>query len=896
MNAFGERRDPEVWRQAGDIFEAALLLPDLQRRRYIERATAGDGELGQRVLAMLEANAQEFLERPICKLGEECDGLRSADLRRVGPFELLRPLGRGGMGEVFLARQRDPVNRLVALKVVRQDLGKGLVRRFLAESSLLAQIEHPNVARLYDAGNDGGTPYLVMELVDGPTLLEHSRREGLSVLQRVELFRQVCAGVQAAHAKLLIHRDLKPANILVASDGTAKLLDFGVAQLLDPQTGAARRPRAGSGFLTPRYASPEQLQGLALDTRSDVYSLGVVLHELLVGESPYGSSCENRRELENAVCQDFRRPAGLGEDLDSILLRALAKDPAQRYNSVEALSEDLRRWQALLPVAARPPSILYRARKFLLRHRMGVTASAAGALLLLSFAFLHWARLAQHAREMDRQRARAEEVSGLLVEMLSTVGGSGLQDSRVEAGDLLSAGIRQIGATKAQEPAVQASLLHTIGRVFHRLGRDREAEESLLRSLKLHRSARVISPEDLADTLELLGRVQRELGKLNLAGVPLEEALEIRRPLQGRRPDRLADVLQELGILSWDRLDFTRAESFFREALSIRQQSNAEDPSRLHHGIFLLARVTGDSRLLDQAAQWLASEVEAQRALLGPGHPQVAQTLIDLGDLASRRGDRHRAEVLFAQAHQLLEEALGGDHPLTDRCLRLWASALAWIGRYEEAESLFRATLSTARKHLPEDHPEILFSLHNLAVVVSHQGKFEQAHGLFQQALAGVRRRFPENPCKAGPTLFSLARHFHHRGLLAEAEAAFRQAEESCRDRADEESFLPTALGLAFLRFDQGRIEEAQRRILAELARVEDPGAVDGALLAEAEGLAGACSAALGPTREGVLRMQVARDLLRRQRGETYPVVLWLDERIRLEGSRLLAEGSRRPA
>lgn len=388
--------DAERWREVDRVFEAALDRPPGERTAFLEAACAGDLALHREVERLLAADAREavFLDRP----ADEVSGLmvgESAEQRCLGPYRLLRAIGCGGMGTVFLAmRDDEQYERLVAVKILRSGLeDTELRRRFLAERQILARLEHPNIARLYDGGStEDGRPYLVMELIEGLPIDEYCDRHRLTIDQRLALFLRICSAVQYTHQNLLVHRDIKPANILVTSQGEPKLLDFGIAKLLEPQAAADFRTRSGMRVMTPSYASPEQMKGEAITTASDVYSLGVLLHELLSGRSPYPAEGGTEKPStallrsgkpspEEIAAARGSRPAALRRrlvgDLDTIVLMALREEPARRYESVARLSSDLERHLQHLPISARPNTLGYRTRKLVRRYR---AALAAGGL------------------------------------------------------------------------------------------------------------------------------------------------------------------------------------------------------------------------------------------------------------------------------------------------------------------------------------------------------------------------------------------------------------------------------------------------------------------------------------------------------------------------------------
>ncbi|MEM7355361.1 MAG: serine/threonine-protein kinase, partial [Acidobacteriota bacterium] len=421
---------PERWQKIQALFEQTLERGVPDRRAFLEQACGDDTALRDEVASLLTADQQAGSFMSEHSVGLDLDSPPEGEAwigRNIGPYKILRPIGHGGMSTVFLAaRDDDEYRGQVAIKVTRRGPGSADLRqRFLRERQILADLNHPNIAQLHDAGTTSeGIPYFVMELVDGVSILEFCDRQRLPIAARLELFLEVCNAVQAAHRSLIVHRDIKPANLLITSDGRPKLLDFGIAKPLDPATLAEslEATRTWQRPMTLAYASPEQIRGKSLSTATDVYSLGVVLYELLTGRHPHRSSTDTLSDLEGAILQrPPQRPSTAIEpvggppidpaedrpdadeigrrrnvnphqlqrqlrgDLDNIVLMALRKDPARRYSSVEQMAEDLRRYQDGLPVVARPSSLGYRSRKFVGRNKLAVGTAALIVLLVLGF-------------------------------------------------------------------------------------------------------------------------------------------------------------------------------------------------------------------------------------------------------------------------------------------------------------------------------------------------------------------------------------------------------------------------------------------------------------------------------------------------------------------------------
>ena len=519
------------------IVLAAHELEDDVRAAHLEAACAGDPALRAEVESLLAHEpAPASIVRSGALAGEIGGALREAfedatalpTPDRIGPYHLLEPLGEGGMGQVFRAEQSEPIRRVVALKLIRRGLdSREFIRRFEAERQILARLEHPGIARLIDGGlTSHGVPWFTMEYVDGVPIDRHCDEHTLSVAERVQLMRAVCSAVQYAHRNLIVHRDLKPGNILVTPEGTPKLLDFGIAKVLDPEAeaaqaaGAAPLTRPDSRLLTPAYAAPEQVRNEPVTTATDVYSLGVILYELLCGRRPYTVTGGSAHELQEAIltaepappsaavrawvasgetpdsAESVTRAAAarraeparlrreLAGDLDTICLKALRKEPERRYSSADQLEADLRRYVEGLPVLARRDTLGYRAGKFVRRHRSGVTAAAAVVLLVAAIVSAYTARLREQRDRAHEARDASDAVTEFLSGMLRAPDPSERgRDVTVLA--VLDSASRKIGTEFATRPVIAARLEIAVGRAYHGLGRYDAARDHLERAAQL---------------------------------------------------------------------------------------------------------------------------------------------------------------------------------------------------------------------------------------------------------------------------------------------------------------------------------------------------------------------------------------------------------------------------
>ena len=672
----------------------------------------------------------------------------------IGPYRLLRQVGEGGMGEVWLAEQLRPVRRQVALKLSKAGMDTArVVARCEAERQALAVMEHPAIAHVFDAGvTPEGRPYFVMEYVGGETITRYCSRQRLSTRHRIELLLQVCEGVQHAHQKGIIHRDLKPSNVLVTlQDGSPvpKIIDFGVAKATtQPLTERPLFTELGVLIGTPEYMSPEQaeMSGLDIDTRTDVYSLGAILYELLTGVLPFEAKALREQgldEIRKTIREvDPPRPsarvmtrAGLLDtsqaqrpdvsrlahelrgDLDWITMKALEKDRTRRYGSVSDLAADLRRHLDNQPVLASPPSVVYRTGKFVRRHRVGVAAAAAVVALLIAFAATMAIQTRRVAQQRDRalaaERRSAEEaelarqVSTFLVDLFKVSDPSEARGNQVTAREILDKGADRIVKELKDQPAVQARLMDTMGYVY------------------------------------------QSLGLYSRAGPLLESALASRRATLGGEHAEVAASMHHVGELMYARGERDGAERLFREALAIQRKALGHENLAVTEtqnslGIALRPKETPEATA--EAEQLYRAALATRRKLLGNEHMAVAQNLVNLAMLLyANKRDYAEAERLFREALDLNRRLLGEEHPEVSTNLNNLALVLRDQARYAEAEPLLRQVLAMDRRLYGEDHPMVGVVLNNLANLLQRKGDYAGAESLYREAIAVKRRTFPEN-------------------------------------------------------------------------------------------------------------------------------------------------------
>jgi serine/threonine-protein kinase len=811
-----------------DVFEEALELTRDQRGAWLSGRCAGDAELRAEVEALLAAHdvASGILERRPALPASALDAEPLRD-RRIGPYRVVRELGRGGMGVVYLAERVDgEYRRQVAIKLLRNSPdAEELHRRFLAERQILASLNHANIAQLLDGGTtEGELPYLVMEYVDGLPITTYCDRHRLDLPERLRLFIDVCRAVNSAHQNLVIHRDIKPGNILVTAAGQVKLLDFGIAKLLNASTGGSPLPHTHTAFrvMTPDYASPEQVRGEPLTTGSDVYALGVVLYELLAGRRPYQIRTGAMRELQELVCErEPERPSTwakrssppdddgpvtpaavatsrgtsperlqrmLEGDLDAIAMMALRKEPRRRYGSAELLAEDVGRYLDGLPVCARHPSRAYNLGKFLRRHRTAAGLGAIAAMSLIASTAVAVEQTATARRERDRATTALAQSRQALRESDETTNFlAGLFDVNVPApgnarrgstDELMARGMGQADQLK-NRPLMQARMLDGMGRVFNNAGRLAEATRAYEQSLALRRSNGAEESAESAVTMLHMANTLRLLGRYQDADSAAWRALRISQNVNGPDDPATADAWQMLSMLAVYDSDVHASEEYARRSLDIRIAAFGADDPRIAFSLEMLGGA------LQRLHRYAEGEASMRRALVlyerekGPNDPSLIVPLFRLSEaVANGRED------------------------------------------YAEAIALMERGLVIAKGAFGEAHPRTAYTIAQLAELESRRGNFVKADQLSRQAVSIFERALGRGDVTVADAYVDRSRVLARAGLWNEAETALRIAEDvdsKVLGRAHP-AYANVLAGLCDTHYQLGRLDLAEAECLNAMA------------------------------------------------------------------------------
>jgi len=784
---------PEQWQQVKELFHDAAVLAPEARNAFLQRQCGNDASMLGELQLLLKAHdeAEQFIEQPALVSASEILSTSEKDSwtnRRVGHYRVLREIGRGGMGLVLLAiRADDQFKKRVAIKLIKRGMDtEDILRRFRNERQILASLEHPHIARLLDGGmTEDGLPYLVMEYIEGEPLDKYADEHRLSISQRLQLFRTVCAAVQHAHQNLVVHRDLKPSNILITTEGEPKLLDFGIAKLLNPElTAQSIAPTATFiRLMTPEYASPEQIRGKSITTVSDVYSLGVLLYRLLTGHAPYHFTSHSPQEIERLVCETEPEkpstaisrieeivtdngatkttPEAVGEarheqpdalrrrlrgDLDNIVLKALRKEPERRYASAAQLSEDISRYMNGLPVSARKDTFAYRTSKFIGRNKVGVAAAAVVLLaILIGLTASIW-----QARVARRERDKAEATNGFLQAMLSASSPtSTLRKSKsdVTVRDILDEASRRLAAADLSgQPEVKAELQRIIGISYESLGQYDLAGQNLTSALEAQTK---IYGEDSLETLKtsvVLAQLWATKGDYAKADNFYQQSIPILRAEQKKgtiHADYLMAALYEFALTRRVQGNSKQAEVLLRESLALSPQASPDQKNVLGVTEAVLALTLADQGKFDEAGKMIRAKLALIRQQPGEDVSglSLCTNLTILGGILMEKGEYAEAEENLREAEAIYRKVFDPSYmPLGDN-LRIQAQVLYAEHNYAEAEAKINEALEIYRKSSGRGYINYPTALIVQGSIYSQTNRTTEAEKMLREAV-GIRSEY----------------------------------------------------------------------------------------------------------------------------------------------------------
>ena len=825
---------PERYEQVRELFLAVRAKSLAERVEFLTQACGGDYALRAEVESLLESNADadSFLQEPILGNGfgalspesliaNEDGGrmpappggsgrVRSPYLpHAIGQYEIFDVLGEGGMGIVYRARQENP-RRTVALKVIKPGGdSRHMRKRFEYEGQVLGWLQHPGIAQIFEAGTaetiGGPRPFFAMELIQGRPLTEYVRSLRLGVRLRLELMVKVCDAVHHAHQKGVIHRDLKPGNILVDENGQPKVLDFGVARATDADIRTATlQTDVGQLVGTLAYMSPEQMGADSgrLDTRSDVYSLGVICYELLTGRVPHDISRKTIPQAARLIGEED--PPSLGAldrslrgDVDTIVTKALEKDKDRRYQSASDLAEDIRRHLADQPIAARAATTVYQLRKFARRNKalvagLGIAfAALSGGLVQVTLErnrAVAAERLAEQRRgEAETQRVAAEQQAAIARaineflndDLLAAAGPLRTPDRQITVREVLDAASKNIAGKFTDQPETEASIRNTLGRTYEHLGEYDAAKVHLTEALRLYRESRGDQDLNTFNAMEELALVFRRQAAYEEAEELFRESLEGKRELLGDAHLETAIAMNDLATLYHTQGRHAEAERLYLESLSVRRQLFGENHPETAACVCNLANLYQVLGRYDEAERLHVGAWATRKQALGEEHVDTLMSMNSLAKVYNSKDEPDRAERLWRGVLEVRRRTLGEGHPDTLKTMNNLAVLYLKVGRYEEAERMSSAVLDAQRAVLGEQHPHVLVSIYNLADVYLQMGRLEQAAAMFEEAIVGSRSSLPDGHWYTGVFLSKFGDCLNRLGRFAESETALIAAHQN---------------------------------------------------------------------------------------------------------------------
>jgi serine/threonine-protein kinase len=780
--------DAARWEQLQAIFLRTADLPALAQRAVLDAACGSDETLKTAVLELLEADARSggAVDGELAEVaGEILDSPWSlspaSDM--FGPYRIIEMIKEGGMGVVYLAERSD-VGQRVAIKVLRDAwVSPSRRARFAIEQRTLARLSHPSIARLYDVDTlDDGTPFFVMEYVDGVPITEHCRVRGSSVAERLALVRGVCAAVQYAHRQLIIHRDLKPSNVLVTADGEVKLIDFGISKEIDAPDGSADQTQI-CRMMTPRYAAPEQRRGEEIGVFTDVYALGMMLYELLAGSLPpeppaavgLPSVAPPAPSLEGSK-QPWGQPlaASAWADLDVLCATALHDDIGRRYATVDALIRDIDHYTNREPLDARPDGWRYRAGKFISRHAAAVAATIAAIGVIAGLVGFYTFRLADARDAAVAEAVRAQRIQQFMLSLFDAGDPEVAPASEMKVLTLVDRGVQEARALD-RDPAIQAALFETLGSVYVGLAQFDRADR-LLNQAAAERRRLTARPGDVADSLVSLGLSKLAQAKFSEAERLINEGLQVAAGGLPRNHPTVARATAAFGKALEAQGAYARAIPILENAVRLYTAGKSA-PLEASAAMTELANTHFYAGHLDQAEALNRQVLEMDRRLRGTGHPHVADDLLNLAAIESSRSRYGEAERLDREAVGILTAWYGTDHPETASAMTILAQALTYQRQLEEASTLLRRALATQERVYGSSHPRVGFVLNELGNVFMQQQAFDQAEAAFGRSLAVNRAAYPDGRhFRIGVALSNLGGAIMARGDDARAEPLLRES------------------------------------------------------------------------------------------------------------------------
>jgi eukaryotic-like serine/threonine-protein kinase len=834
--------DQARWEKVQSLFHDAAALPESERLPYLRSVCNGDEGLLVEVLSLLEEDSHgaSLLDRDVSDIAGRVfdDPIDSLPFREFGPYRIEKRLGEGGMAVVYLAKRKD-LGSLVAIKILRDAwLSPARRERFVAEQRTLAQLNHPSIARLYDADTSpDGTPFFVMEYVEGAPLTRYCHDHHCSTTERLQLFRAVCEAVLYAHQCGVIHRDLKPSNILVREDGTVRLLDFGISKHVENFGESVEQTVTGLRLMTPAYASLEQIRGERVGIHTDVYSLGVILYELLCGRLPFDlSGCtpaqvekiitEHEGQKPSAVVRKAVPPRTRGADvlatsksawadLDVLCLTAMHKDSRRRYQSVEALLRDIDHYLKAEPLEARPDTFSYRLEKFVARNRRAVAATAILTISIFALVVFFAVRLAKSRDAALAEAARAQRIQAFMSNLFEGGDAAAGPADNLRVITLLDRGVQE-AQSLSDEPGVQAQLYETLGTIYEKLGKLDQADSLLQSAFDKRKAFYGSESTEVADSMIALGQLRSEQGRMDDADHLIHQGLEMDQRLLSPDDATVAKAKTAYGKLLAQRGSYDQAILLLDGAVSATSTPGAV-PSDLEASTAALADAHYSAGHYKQADSLYRQLLVMDRNLYGPSHPNVARDLGNLGSVQQDLGYYSEAEKFEREALAISEGYYGKENPRVASDLTMLGRALLYQKKYDQAESSLQQALAIQEKAFGSIHPDVADTLNELGNVASMRDNYDEAGADFSRVADIYRQVYGDHHYFVAIALSNVAYNYLNERDYRRAELLFRDVVRRFTETLSADNvntgIARIKLGRTLLR--QNRFSEAQQETMA---------------------------------------------------------------------------------
>ena len=802
--------DSDQWQKIGIIFEEALKLAEPERTEFILNACGDDSGMLSEVRSLIEADTNV----PSVLKGQASDAMNIQPRKNyegeiIGNYKIIRQIAEGGMGSVFLAERADgQFEHKVALKLIKPGMNSSeIIKRFQFERQILARLQHPNIARLLDGGlTEDGLPYFTMEYVEGDNIDVYCNENNLSVNERLKLFVKVCHAIQYAHQNLVIHRDLKPSNIIVKKDGTVKLLDFGIAKVFteDDSYEQSALTRTGLFVMTPEYASPEQIRGGAITTSTDIYSLGLILYQLITGEKAYEIKTQSPLELEKVIChtepakpssaikslqvKDKIKAEKIGRahktgldklikivsgDLDNICLTALRKEQERRYSSAEQFLQDIENYLEGRPVTARQSTIYYRTNKFIIRHKIAVISAFSIILIGATLTTFYFLQLKKERDKAQIEAQKAEQVSEFLKNIFKLSDPYEARGETITARELLDKGAQKINQELSGQPDIKATMLSLIGGVYSNLGLFDKSEILLKKALDIRNKFNSNNLEK-AKSLRDLGQLYTYKGEYSKADTLLTKALEIYKNNSLKEDNNYGWIIGNLAWVYKSRGNYSKSESYYKKAIEVlkKNKGNNEELLTMMNNFALELHEEGN---YENAEKMFDETLGLQKKIYGnKPHPEISTTTYNLAELLRDRGKYDEAEKMFKTSLSMDMQLSGPENPDVAYSLQGLASVYKIKGNFNEAKKLFVKVLNMRKKFLGDNHPDVAYAISNIGLLYYAEEKFDSSKKYYERALLLHKKL-------NGPNHPSVAICLNKLGFINYKDENYKKAEEQIR-------------------------------------------------------------------------------------------------------------------